>query len=402
MVNNKNMKIKQFYTALAIVLFLVTYLFSYAQQKQTKPQKIGGIAEENRPVDFYKEQSNLWKQIIEQTPENAEAWHYHYKAERAMLQLEQPGLWANDKEACYAQLASIISESEAYIGDQFEYYYIKGMNSKRKQSIDHFKNAYEIDPDRAEVHSWLFTHYVPQFNEKECTDLAKKMLANNIYSDANLKWNYNALISVEENGLFISNGDMDGIPKWILQYGSDIRKDVLVTNKYLLADEKTYREMVYDKLNLSLPTKEKTDFNNMVEYVDYLAVDLLKRSKRPTYISAGTPLNFFKAHQLEDNMYLVGNALKYATANFDNIPLVKENIENKYYLEYLFQNFQQHHEDQMVKSRMNLTYLPAFIVLKKHYQTTGNQIKLDYINKLIDKVATDSGNKQEVLNWFDK
>jgi len=396
------MKGKQLYTKLTFLLFLSIQFFMNAQPNKTKPQKIGGIAKENKPIEFYEEQSILWKQVIDKTPENAEAWHYHYKAERAKLQLEQSELWANDKEACYAQLASIISDSKPYIGDQFEYYYIKGMNSNREQSIGAFKKAYEIDPGRKEVHSWLFTHYVPQFNDEECTDLAKKMLANNIYSDANLKWNYNALLSVEENGVFISNGDMDGIPKWVLQYGPGIRKDVLVTNKSLLAYEETYREMVYDKLNLSQPTKEKTDFDHMGEYVDYLAVDLLKRSKRPTYISAGTPLNFFKTHQLEENMYLVGNVLKYATTNFDNILIVKDNIENKYYLEYLFQNFQQHHEDQMVKSRMNLTYLPAFIVLKKHYQTSGNQKKLDYMNNLIDKVATDSGNKQEVLNWFDK
>jgi len=398
------MKSKRFYIVVTLILFLIANLFSYSQQKEStnKPERIGGIAKEDKPASYYEEQSKLWKQITNDEPANAEAWHYYYKAERAKLQLEEPGLWANDKVAFYEKLNPIISKAEQHIGNQFEYHYLMGMNSQKKESITAFKKAYEIEPDRHEVHSWLFTHYIPLFDEKECTDLAKKMLANNVYSDASLKWNYNALISADENSLFISNGDMDGIPKWVLQYASGIRKDVLVVNKYLLADKQTYREIVYEKLNMPQPAKEKADFDNMMEYVDYLAVDLLKRSTRPTYISAGTPLNFFKAHQLEDNIFLVGNALKYSTTDFDNIPIIKENIESKYYLEYLFQNFQQHHEDQMIKSRMNLTYLPSLMILKKHYQANSNKEKLAYITKLIDKIATNSGKKEEVLNWFDK
>jgi len=276
------------------------------------------------------------------------------------------------------------------------------MNSKNEDAIDAFKKAYAIDPDRSEVYGWLFTYYIPRFNEKECTDLSKKMLSCNTYSDANLKWNYNALVSIEKNGLLISNGDMDGLPKWVLQYGSGIRKDVLVINKPLLAYLQEYREKVYQKLSLSKPAKKESDFENISEYADYLVVDLLNRVKRPVYMSSGTSLQFFKDNQLEDNMFLIGNVLKYSTTSFDNIPLIKENIENKYYLEYLLQNFQEHQEDQMVKSRMNLTYLPAFMLLKKHYLSTKNEEKHEYISQLIDKIATDSGKKEEVLNWFDK
>lgn len=383
-------------------IFLIQFIvlsISFSAVAQ-KPQKVQGIAKEEKPISYYKEQSKLWYQLIQKDPKNAEAWHYYYKSERARLQLEQPNLWANDKTAFYKTLNPILEKSKIHIANTFEYSYLKGVNSPWESAIPFFKKAYDIDPDRTESYGWLFSYYVPRFNALKSKEIAQKMLKNNIYSDANLKWNYNALQSIEKNGVIITNGDMDAIPKWTLQYGLSIRTDVLVISKYLAGIDKTYRTTILKKVGMQKPEKKPADFKTVTDYVDYLTVQLLRNTKRPVYMSSGTPMEFFRAHKLDDKMYLVGNALKYSETDFDNTTVIKKNFEEKYYLEYLFKNFQHHPEDEMVKSNMNLTYLPGLIHLKDYYTKQNQSNKIQYYESLIQKVASDSGRKDEVLSWF--
>lgn len=392
-----------YFIVCSLLMWLSVELFSQSRiQKTTRPQKFGGIAKEEKPISFYEEQSRLWKGVITSDPDEGEAWYYHYMAERSLLQLKEPELWANDKDEFYQRLDPILIEASNHIGNDFEYYFIKGLNSGGQSSIDALQQAYDIDPHRPEVYGWLFSYHVPRFHEDECADLAKRMLQSNIYSDANLKWNYNALVSTEKNSLIISNGDLDGIPKWVLQYGADVRKDVLVVNKWLLAYQDAYRETIYSNLHLQEPERPASTYGDAKAYADYLVVDLLKRSQRPAYISSGTSLQFFKENDIVDKMYLVGNVLKYSSTAFDNISVIRENIEEKYYLEYLLENFQHHHQDDIVRSQMNPTYLPALMLLKEHYQTIDNKEKYDHMTALIDKIIMDSGKKEEVMNWFNK
>ena len=382
---------------LVICIFVSSMLTLTAQ----KPQKILGIAKEDKTISYYQQQAKLWQQLTQKDPKNAEAWHYYYKAERSKAQLQNPK-WVNDQEGFYAKLQPILQKAKKHIGNSFEYHYIQGMNAKGDRSIQAFTKAYEIDPDRSEVYGWLFTHYFPLFKEKQLKDLAKRMLKANIYSNANLKWNYNALQSAQANAVFISNGDMDGLPKLVLQYGQGVRKDILTVSKWFLAQFEDYRATVFKKLGIPKPSKKQTQFQSLSDYADYLAAYILKTSKRPAYISAGTPIQFFRDQGIKDNIYLVGNALKYAQKDFDNTAIIKQNIEEKYFLEYLLNNFQQHPEDEIVKTQMNLTYLPAFVHMKKHYQKKKKTQKVDFYNRLIERIASESGRKEEVLKWFEK
>lgn len=379
---------------------LITVVLGTTALYSQKPDKIQGIAKEDKPLSYYQEQSGLWKLLIEKDPKNAEAWHYYYRAERARLQLQKPELWPNRKEMFYQELNPILDNAKLSIANTFEYHYLKGLNSSGDSSIDALKKAYAIDPNRTEIYGWLFVYYAPLFDKANLSELATKMLESNIYSNANLLWNYNALQSVAKNGVIITNGDMDGIPKWVLQYGANIRPDVLVISKWFLADHKNYLGKVLERLNLKLSLKSMSDFNTMAEYVDYLTAEVLKNTKRPIYMSSGTSIEFFRKYGLEENMYVVGNVLKYSRQKFNNTAIIKTNFEKKYMLEYLFKNFQHHTEDDVVKGQMNLTYLPGLMHLKNHYKATNQNEKVDYYDSVINKIAKDSGRKEEVLSWW--
>ena len=379
----------------------MSLLFSLSLLAQ-KPKKILGIAKEVHPVSYYEEQSSLWQKELKKSPANTEAWANYYRAERAKLQLEQPDLWSDGKNDFYAQLVPILVKAKPHIGETFDYQYIKGMNTPRAKAIRYFAEAYRIDPDRPEVYGWLLAVYVPEFESAKLKDLAPRMLQSNIYSNASLKWNYNALQSIDQNGIIITNGDTDSMQKWVLQYGAGIRTDVLVINKWILATEDEYRSKVLKLLGIQSPAKFQKDFKNITAYADYLAAEVLRGSNRPAYISGGTDLDYFKQFGLENKMYLVGNVIRYSAQPFDNTAAMRTNFEQKYYLDYLLQNFQTHPEDQMVKERMNLTYLPALMHLRNHYARTGQKVKYKQALVFINRIAEDSGRKDEVLSWFDR
>lgn len=383
-------------SALLCLVFCLSLSLGYAQ----KPQKILGIAKENKSVSYYEEQSTLWCELLETNKKNAEAWHYYYKAQRSILQLQEDGPWPNDKETFYGQLAKILDRAQPDIDNTFEYHYLRGLNAEGADAIKALQQAYTIAPDRPEVYGWLFTHHIPQFDEQMCRELAEKMLASDSYSNANLKWNYNALQTVEPNGIFIANGDMDAIPKWVLQYGAKIRPDVLVISKWFMASNKNYREKICEQIGIAVPSRTAEAFGSTTEYADYLVVQLLQNGKRPAYISSGTPREFFRKVGLADQMYLVGNALKYAAQPFDNTAVLRENVEEKYYLEHLELNFQHHSEDEMVNTQMHLTYLPCLAHLRKFYQEAGQATKEAHYDRLIQQIAAASGREKEVLSWF--
>ena len=226
------------------------------------------------------------------------------------------------------------------------------------------------------------------------------MLETNYYSDANLKWNYNGLETVAPNGVYLSNGDLDGIPKWVLQNGKGIRKDVMVVSRWMLAVDENYRKLVFKKLGIKDLEQQKSDFKNTSIYVENLTVHILKNCKRPTYMACGTSVKFFEQYGLENNLYLVGIAFLYSKKDFDNLAVTKKNLEEKYYIEYLLKNFQSHKEDDMIKSSMNVTYLPSLFKLKKHYEEINDVEKSNYYLKFINKIADESGRREEVLSWF--
>ena len=190
--------------------------------------------------------------------------------------------------------------------------------------------------------------------------------------------------------------------KWVLQYGAGVRPDVMVVNKWLLATESAYRSAILKKLRMGAPAKSQKDFSDIGAYADYLAAMVLQGTNRPAYISGGTDLEYFKKYGLENKMYVVGNVIRYSAQPFDNTAAMRENFEQKYYMDYLMQNFQSHPEDEMVKKRMNLTYLPALIHLRDHYASTGQKSLYKRCLKFIDRIAEDSGRKEEVLGWFDR
>lgn len=378
------------------MLFLLFFGFGTDLIAQ-KPNEILGIAKEIKTKEYYKEQAHLWRQEIDKNPKDGFAWYQHYKAQRAFLQLSFPEIWASNHEEVFSRLRPIIEKAKTQIGSSFEYYLLESVNTREKKSLDFLQKAYQIDANRPEIYESLLIYYVKTFQVQKAEGLAKKMLEQNYYSNATLKWNYNALQTAVADGVFISNGDMDTGPRWVLQYGKGIRKDVLVINKSLLAYDEEYKQTIFNRLGLQDLKEKQSDYGN---YTDVLTAYVLENCTRPIYMSCGTDVRFFSDFGLKENIYLLGLAFVYSNKEINNIDLMVDNFEEKYDLEYLLNNFQVHSEDDLVKEYMNITYIPGLMKVKKYFEETQNMERAKYYDNLINKIAEESGRVEEIRSWY--
>ncbi len=375
-------------------------LFCSSTLLAQQANEILGIAKENKTKEYYEQQSALWKKIAQKSPKDGHAWFQYYKARRAYLQRAHPQTWLNNQGEIFNRLKPIIAQTHQHTGNSFEYYLMEAVNTTANRSAPYLKKAYQIAPERNETYENLLIHYALRFQNEQAAEMAKKMLAQNYYSNANLKWNYNALQTAAPNSVYITIGDMDGIPKWVLQHGKGIRKDVLVVSKWMMSVDEDYRKKVFEKVGIQDLNKSKDDFGEFADYADALVIHLLKNSSRPVYMGCGTGVKFFKKHGIANQMYLVGTAFLYSREKFDNLAVMIKNFEQKYDLEYLLNNFQYHADDEVVRKYMNVTYLPGLMKLKRHFEKTDEAGKVDYYKKLVMRIAEDSGRKDEVMSWF--
>ncbi len=382
-----------------ITLGLVFFFFSPGMIAQ-QANEILGIAKETKTADYYNQQTTLWKQKTDKNPKDGYAWYQYYKAKRAYLQKHDPQQWASDQTKVFEQLRPIITSAKRHIAQSADYYLMEAANTREKVSVEYYQKAFEIDPDRVDSYEGLFVHYVSTFNDEKAGEIARKMLAHNYYANANLKWNYNALVTADEQGVFITHGDMDAIPRWVLQFGKGIRKDVLVISKWTLANDVDYKKRILKKLGLKDMNKSQKDYADVSQYVDDLSTHILVNSPRTVYMGCGTNIDFFKKAGVMDDIYLVGTAFVYSKESIDNMAITEYNFENKYDLEYLLNNFQTHPEDEMVKKYMNVTYIPGLMKLKKHYEKTNKMERAKKYSELIMNIAEESERKDEILSWF--
>jgi hypothetical protein len=98
----------------------------------------------------------------------------------------------------------------------------------------YLEKAIALDPDFADPWFGLVIHYM-DLNDRERLNVSlRRLLESGVITDEVMDYNYNMLVSLDENAILITNGDNDTYPGWILQHILDVRPDVAVVNRSLL------------------------------------------------------------------------------------------------------------------------------------------------------------------------
>ena len=382
---------------LILGLFLFVQGFVFTQQEQ-KPDKVYSIKTKCYPVEWYEQQAKLWKNEINKNKKNADAWLNFYTANR-MYKMLNSNMWLDSKKDYFQELNSIVDSLGKELPDSFEYNYLKYRNSFNisDENFKYLMKAYNSAPERSETYEEFMTYYEVKNDLNNLTKYSKKLFDANGISLGILAWNYNVLMSLDENAILITNGDNDTYPIWLIQNSLNIRPDVKVFNISLLTIDK-YRKTKFSENNIPefdfKFDKEDKSKNITVQLYKSIIDHLVKNhGKNPLYFALTLYIDYYKKH--ENNLFLTGTAFKYSSKNFDNIAVMKKNYEQKFLMDYLKIELQKDISESVLK-QINLNYLPMLIKLRSHYLLSGENFKIPVIDNLILKISSDTSMEEEV------
>lgn len=369
-------------------IFLLTFSgIQYGKATLSHPEKIYSITRVSKPYSYYEVQAKLWKKEVEKNQSNPDAWFNYFQAAR-YANLFSDGAQPFNLEGIVAQLPAVIPNAA-------ELPYIQYIQNGRGADNFHLLlKAYEIAPLNENILHDMVTYREVNGQREQMRQLVEQWYASGEMPTSLLKWNYNVLMSIEDNAILLTWGDNDTYPIWMLQLLKKTRPDVVVLNAYLMWGFPEYRSRMLERGDIA-PLDAEQEVAGIAEMVAHI----VKHSKRNLYFNPSIPSNIRKAH--EDNLYLTGLAFKYSEKSFDNVAVLKNNYENKFLKDYLLVDFDDHLSQDVI-NQANLNYLPPFLQLHKHYKASGEQEKATQLEKLIKNIAIKGGREKAIQNYLEE
>ena len=338
---------------------------------QTKAEEIKSPIVSEQDADYYAVQTGLWRDIVRSNPKDEQAWKNYFRAAWYKKWYNKADTTANGvlREMEKAVPGSYIYNYACYrkyMGMEESHLYARAAMKQLPETMD--QNDYDI---------WFC--YATQVGDEENMErIAKRYYNSGLYSPYVLQYNYNELQGMEENGIYIGNGDAILIPKWIMQYAKGLHRDKAIVCMSFLA-LKHYREYIFRKLGVEMPefkeAKTQADYDENV----FRAVEALRKgTKRPTYFSSFNGVEINKPW--EDKLYNEGLTLKYSDKPYDNFSVKRSNVEERYLLEYLIESFSPNKWDS--GNRLNANYVVMLSDLLDYYKK-NNQKRYKWLRKLL-------------------
>lgn len=365
--------------------------YSEINKAAIEPEQIVSITQKIFEMDYYHTQVQLWKDKLEEKQDDANAWMNYYLASRIVNILTE-NQTPHDLQKIYEGLREHAKGS-------YEYHYLTYLHGWRDTSLfPHLAKAYELDSDRTEVLSHMIAYYAIKADEDKMAFYSERWLKSGEISTGILNWNYNALIGLEEDAILLTNGDNDTYPAWMLQQVEGVRTDVKVINFNLLRDKEYFKNTL---AACGIKTPFTSNSGSIEGHIDLMQIvdHIFQYASRPVYVNVTVPKRIRENYK--DALYTVGLAFKYSEHSFNNMEILKDNVENKFLTDYLKVSFSNDKSVSVLNS-MNVNYLPAFISLYKHYLKGNEKYKAKNIREVIESISAASGRSEEIRELLDK
>ncbi len=359
---------------------------------QTVAEPVYSITITQYPFEYYQKQAQAWAQEVQNEGSSAQDWFYYFTAARMQNML------APDENTKRYDMDEIVQNISTKFPNSFEDYYVQFWKKNfTPEGIAFLKKAHAFAPDRYEAWTGLMTHAELERDTATIRQLSERILHHPLYSPGITHWNYNVLMSVEQNAILLTHGDNETYPIWLLQYVQGIRTDVSVVNASLIMVE-DYRNSYFTELGL--PSFEQTisDYDgNWEAFTEAIIKHILDYAEQPVYLGiAGLPQI---REKYPDQFYLTGLAFRYSKNQIDHVAMMRNNFENRFLLDQLRVNLQPDFSSSVVK-HMNQHYIPCLGVLYKHYKISGEISKAQQTAALLIDIAQKSGRMAEIQDYL--
>lgn len=286
-----------------------------------------------------------------------------------------------------AELNTILKNLEYYAPNSYEFHYTTYLNSNNDPNqFEHLQKAYEIYPNNVELYDDFIAYYELTDNDQGKKQFCEKLYKSNTVSQGVMDYNYNVLMSLEQNAILFTNGSDDTFPLWIWQEIKNTRKDVTVLNLDLIQNL-DYQKNKLKELNIYPVSSKKP--------VDIVKEVAKNNPSRP--INIGLTVNPKALIDLQDKLFLTGIVLKYSEEAFENINLIRNNWEYRFN-----KDFSTKKVTSTKERALNNNYILPLLVLSKEYSNKGETQKANEAEQIAKKVASEGGKEILVNDYLNK
>lgn len=303
--------------------------------------------------------AEMWRALSEKSPGDQQArYNWFVSSRNASLARNQGEVPEADRK----QLATIASELKKEAPNSFEAH-MAGFHLEfpARSAFVHLNAAASVAPDRAELLGPHMAKALLDGDDAALQRACKEIQERGGISSALLDVASDLLLSVDPNGIVITNGEMDTYPALVKQRNFGVRKDVLVIDQRLLADA-AYRAHCWARAKAvgSVPT-------DGVAFVR----GLLDATTRPVFLALSLDPTWAKA--LENELYVTGIALRYSHQRVDNIPQLEQRWKSM--------------TRNMYAGPLTANYLLPGAVLLRHYRSVGDETKAAQMEHTVRGIA---------------
>ncbi len=356
-------------------------------------EQIESIIISNHDSAYYARQAELWRQEVKERPKDGAAWRNLYQATFYQSFYTRDG---------YEASRLVLDEMEKAIPQDYYYYWCAYRQKKGgTYAFDYAEEALKRLPGEPTFFDYdiLTSYLVMRYDEPRLTEMCRRYYKSGLYSPSVLQYNYNELQGMDEGGIYFGNGDACLIPKILLQYGKGVHQDKLVVFMPFLAIP-DYRDKLLTRLGIDPKLYQYEQPKSQEDYdrQERELIDLIiSHTQRPVYFSA------FNGNEhnapWEKHLYNEGLTLRYSPVKYDNMAVMRRNVEQHYMLEYLLEQFA---EDRWITAAMlSANYAYRLKDLLKYYRR-HDPVRYKWLMRLlvsgIDHSSLPEEDKASLLN----
>lgn len=371
-----------------VIVCMALMTLSIGAMAQTRAMRIESPIVSEKDFMWYTEQKEAWKALTQKDPTNETAWLNYYNAARYMS-------WFQQEDSTAKQ---VVGEMEAAIPNSYTFNFCAYRESVSGKGYGEPKKYAEAAlaklPNELQFFdydNWV-CYLAMQGDEVRMKPLAKRYFDSGIYSEAVLRYSYNELAGMDEDGIYIANGDAAIIPKWLIQEGMGMHKDKTIVCAPFLA-MKEYRDWLCKKLGVVDPINEEPYWTD--KSCNALLQAIIDKYGSKVYFSTTTPSETMEPWK--NSLYNEGLLLKYSKKPYDNLAVKRRNVEERYMLEYLLVSFR---PEWTAGQRLSANYAVLLADLLPYY-AKHDQKRYDWLIKLlvsgVKNTSLDDEHKQNIL-----
>ncbi|MEO9484535.1 MAG: SUMF1/EgtB/PvdO family nonheme iron enzyme [Ekhidna sp.] len=346
------------------IFYIVTCLCTGVLFGFERPENVPSKITEIRAKTWYQEISQSWHQYLTENPSDEDGWINYFKA----------SVYAGKGKA---ELVTIADKAKEYFPDSYTSHYLAfKMEGWSDEGVQHLMSALAIN-DKSDYTLEDQLILADLINDSERMATSTKVFHAGLIHSSTLNYTYNLLMSVNENGLLVTDALHTTVPIWVLQDVMGIRKDITILNLELAEEQEAYVTKTLAKKNIGSSVNHLLSKENTSEI--FYALTLPRRHLQ----------------EIESHLYVVGLASTNGHESFNHFEKLKENMEEKFLMDYLTIDF--NGEPKTATGNvLSSNYIVPLLLLKDFYDNLNNEERSNQLKQQILELSKDSQIKTRV------